>query len=147
VSARAVAGWEGGSNYPKTEHLKVLIEVAVEHQAFPKDAVAEEIRRLWKESRQKVLLDEEWLAALLSPPRTDAVACVPCATDLRVDADIETRPVRTDTGAEVGDESDQGMFATVPRTGARPVPTDRTRGQRRRLLTGLVALVALRGHP
>jgi transcriptional regulator with XRE-family HTH domain len=66
VTARAVAGWEGGSNYPKTKHLKALIELAVQHQAFPKDAVAEEIRRLWKAAGQKVFLDEDWLSALLS---------------------------------------------------------------------------------
>ena len=47
VSARSVAGWEGGSNYPKMKHLKTLIELVVQHQAFPKHTAAEEIRRLW----------------------------------------------------------------------------------------------------
>jgi tetratricopeptide (TPR) repeat protein len=77
VSERAVAGWEGGSNYPKAKHLKALIELAVQRQAFSKDTAAEEIRRLWKVAHQKVLLDEDWLGVLLagqtSPQGPDVV--------------------------------------------------------------------------
>ena len=35
VSRRAVAEWEAGSSYPKAEHLKQLIELGVQQQAFP----------------------------------------------------------------------------------------------------------------
>src|SRR6516162_4983859 len=63
VSRRSVAEWEAGCSYPKTERLKVLIELAVQHQAFSTGNEAEEIRQLWKVARQKVLLDEEWLCA------------------------------------------------------------------------------------
>ena len=81
VSARSVAGWEGGSNYPNTKHLKTLIELAVQHQAFPKDTAAEEIRRLWKAAGQKVLLDEDWLAALLSQQSYQSSAVEPEAVE------------------------------------------------------------------
>jgi WD40 repeat protein/transcriptional regulator with XRE-family HTH domain len=66
VSRRAVGEWEAGSSYPKAEHLKVVIALAVKSRAFSSGNVAEEIRALWKAARQKVLLDELWLSALLS---------------------------------------------------------------------------------
>ncbi len=66
VSRRAVGEWEGGSSYPKAEHLKKVIALGVEQQAFHKGSEAEEIRALWKAAHQKVLLDEHWLSALLS---------------------------------------------------------------------------------
>src|SRR5215469_2265029 len=66
ISRQAVAKWEAGSMYPNAEHLKELIALAVEHQAFPKGCEAEEIRALWKATRQKIPLDERWLSLLLS---------------------------------------------------------------------------------
>jgi len=66
VSQRAVGEWEAGSSYPKANHLKQFITLAVKHQAFPAGREAEEIRTLWKAARQKILLDESWLSALLS---------------------------------------------------------------------------------
>jgi transcriptional regulator with XRE-family HTH domain len=66
VSRRAVGEWEAGSSYPKVEHLKQVIVLAVRSQAWPIEREAEEIRLLWKVTRQKVLLDEHWLSALLS---------------------------------------------------------------------------------
>ena len=66
VSRRAVAEWEAGNCYPKAEHLKALIELGVKSQAFAEASAAEEIRALWRAARQKVLLDEHWLSALLS---------------------------------------------------------------------------------
>src|SRR5215472_5372253 len=66
VSWHAVAEWESGVNYPKTKHLKMLIEVGVRHQAFTPGHEAEEIRELWKVAHQKIFLDEGWLSALLS---------------------------------------------------------------------------------
>jgi WD40 repeat protein/transcriptional regulator with XRE-family HTH domain len=67
VSRRAVAEWEAGSSYPKTERLKQLIELGVQKQAFPPSREVEEIRALWKAAHQKVLLDEDWLHNLLAP--------------------------------------------------------------------------------
>src|SRR5215472_8199925 len=68
VSWRSVAEWEAGSSYPRTERLKALIELGVQHQAFSTEHTAEEIRALWKVARQKVLIDEDWLRALLAGP-------------------------------------------------------------------------------
>jgi DNA-binding XRE family transcriptional regulator len=47
VSRRAVAEWEGGSNYPKVELLKQLIALGVLQQVFPAGREVEEIRALW----------------------------------------------------------------------------------------------------
>ena len=47
VSRRAVAEWEGGSNYPKVERLKQLIALRVLLQVFPPGREVEEIRALW----------------------------------------------------------------------------------------------------
>ncbi len=79
ISRRAVGEWEAGSSYPKAERLKEFIALAVQHQAFPAGREAEEIRAFWKAARQKVLLDEPWLAALLSqqPPHLTLVAPLP----------------------------------------------------------------------
>ena len=65
ISRRAVAEWEAGNSYPKAEHLRALIVLAVQQQAFPAGHEAEEIRVLWKAARQKLLLDEHWLSTLL----------------------------------------------------------------------------------
>src|SRR2546421_6660532 len=77
VSRKAVGEWEGGLNYPKPEHLKAFIALAVGHQAFPAGREEEEIRAFWQASRQKMLLDEAWLAALLphaeAPPASQPV--------------------------------------------------------------------------
>src|SRR2546425_6870675 len=69
VSRRAVARWEAGSSYPTVERLKQLITLGVQRQAFPAGRQEEEIRALWRAARQKLLLDEAWLAALLGGPR------------------------------------------------------------------------------
>ncbi len=66
ISRRAVGGWEAGGSYPKAGHLKQLIAFAVQQQAFPAGREAEEVRAFWHAARQKVLLDEQWLSALLS---------------------------------------------------------------------------------
>src|SRR5204862_1419193 len=67
VQRRAVAGWEAGSSYPKAEHLKELMTLAVRASAFAAGREEQEIRALWKAAHQKVLLDEAWLADLLAP--------------------------------------------------------------------------------
>ena len=69
VSRRAVGEWEAGNSYPKVEHLKQLIVLAVMQQAFPVGHEAQEIRKLWKVAHQKVMLNECWLSALLEQPR------------------------------------------------------------------------------
>jgi len=66
VSRKAVAGWEASSSYPTAGHLQQLIALGVRASAFSAEREAEEIRALWKAARQKVLLDEAWLASLLS---------------------------------------------------------------------------------
>src|SRR6476469_9251574 len=65
VSRRAIGAWESGDRYPTPHHLKQFITLAVQHQAFPVGREEEEIRTLWRMSRQKVLLDEVWLTSLL----------------------------------------------------------------------------------
>src|SRR4051794_23181869 len=66
VSRRSVADWEAGGKYPKAEHLKHLIALAIEQKAFHAGHEVEEIHSLWKAAHQKTLLDELWLADLLS---------------------------------------------------------------------------------
>src|SRR6266516_5710634 len=45
VSRKAVGGWESGGSYPKTEHLKALLTLAVQQgTTFPAGREAEEIR-------------------------------------------------------------------------------------------------------
>src|SRR6516225_4762418 len=77
VSRKAVGEWEAGLTYPKTEHLKAFIALAVEQQAYPPGREAEEIRTFWHAAHQKVLLDEAWLAVLLqheeAPPVSEPV--------------------------------------------------------------------------
>src|SRR5690349_15736165 len=48
VSRQAVGDWEAGSSYPKAEHLKAFITLAVQHRAFHAHNEADEIRILWK---------------------------------------------------------------------------------------------------
>ena len=67
VTRRAIGDWEAGLTYPKVKHLKQFVVLAIEHRAFPAGREAEEVRALWHAAHQKVLLDEAWLAALLSP--------------------------------------------------------------------------------
>src|SRR5947207_12158848 len=69
VSRKAVGGWESGGSYPKAEHLKQFIALAVTHQPFPPGREAEEIRAFWQAAHQKVLLDERWLQELLGTQR------------------------------------------------------------------------------
>jgi transcriptional regulator with XRE-family HTH domain len=67
VSRRAVGDWESGKSYPKAEHLKAFISLAVKERAFQDGHEAEEIRALWNGARQKIRLDESWLSELLIP--------------------------------------------------------------------------------
>ena len=74
VSRRAVGEWEGGSRYPKVGHLKQIITLGVEQQAFAAGREAEEIRQFWEMAHQKVLLDDRWVSALLAHPRSSHVS-------------------------------------------------------------------------
>jgi WD40 repeat protein/transcriptional regulator with XRE-family HTH domain len=66
VSRRAVGEWEAGSNYPKAEHFKHLLELCVQQHVFAPGREEKEIRALWKTAHQRVLLDEAWLSSLLA---------------------------------------------------------------------------------
>jgi transcriptional regulator with XRE-family HTH domain len=102
IARLAVCRWEAGSTYPKPEHLKALIALAVRYQAFPTGHETEEIRALWKVARQKVLLDEHWLSTLLreqaqeldvAPPpvpdtgRAPVAAATPPASEIKGKSD------------------------------------------------------------
>ncbi len=66
VSRRAVGAWEAGNKYPNPHHLKQLIALAIQQHAFPAGEEADAVRTLWRAAHQKVLLDERWLASLLT---------------------------------------------------------------------------------
>jgi predicted ATPase/transcriptional regulator with XRE-family HTH domain len=71
VSRRTIGDWEAGNNFPRPEHLKRFIELAVQQRAFTPGREEEEIGTLWLVARQKVLLDEAWLASLLAAPQAE----------------------------------------------------------------------------
>src|SRR2546425_6761242 len=77
VSRRAVAEWEAGLSYPKAERLQQLIALGVQQQAFAAGREEEEIRALWRAAHQKVLLDEQWLQALLGAHRPQLAPVAP----------------------------------------------------------------------
>jgi transcriptional regulator with XRE-family HTH domain len=108
VSWRTIAGWEAGSRYPRAEHLKELIALAVQQQAFSVGHEAEEIRTLWEVAHQKMLLDERWLSALLSqrnPPQGQEAEI------------IQTSDTKQEMGA-----SPVYPYSADPEPGADPVP-------------------------
>src|SRR5437660_912002 len=86
VSRKAVGGWESGGSYPKAEHLKALLTLAVQEGTFPAGREAEEIRAFWKAAHQKVLLDESWLAALLSQHPRSLESMLPPSIEVSGDA-------------------------------------------------------------
>ena len=81
VSRRAMAEWEAGSTYPKAEHLKQLIALAVQQQAFPAGRESEEFRALWHAAHQKLLLDELWLQRLLGAQRLRLAPVAPLSDE------------------------------------------------------------------
>src|SRR5947209_19286286 len=48
LSRKAVGGWEAGESYPKAEHLKEMMTLAMRASAFPAGREEEEIRAPWK---------------------------------------------------------------------------------------------------
>jgi len=100
VSWRTIAGWEAGSSYPRAEHIKELIALAVQQQAFAVGHEAEEIRVLWKVEHQKMLLDERWLSALL-----DQQGCPQGQSHERLRPGVEPEPVEeTMTTAQITEQ-------------------------------------------
>jgi WD40 repeat protein/transcriptional regulator with XRE-family HTH domain len=86
VSRKAVGGWESGGSYPKAEHLKALLTLAVHQGTFPAGREAEEIRAFWQAAHQKMVLDESWLSALLSQRHRTLERMVPPSIDVTGDA-------------------------------------------------------------
>jgi WD40 repeat protein/transcriptional regulator with XRE-family HTH domain len=70
ISRHAVGDWERGFSYPKAQHLKHFIQLAIKRQVFQGGGEAEEILALWNAAHQKEFLDEQWLQAQLTtqPP-------------------------------------------------------------------------------
>lgn len=68
ISHQTMRNWEAGTSHPTYEHFKHLIELGVQQQSFPNGHEAESIRSLWQITRQKVLLNEQWLSTILIPP-------------------------------------------------------------------------------
>jgi WD40 repeat protein/transcriptional regulator with XRE-family HTH domain len=88
ISRQAVVGWESGASCPSPRHLKHLIEIGLQHNAFHSGQEAEEIRALWTNSGVRVPLDETWLADLLAPPSDSAAATAPRSRAPTGDAEI-----------------------------------------------------------
>jgi WD40 repeat protein/transcriptional regulator with XRE-family HTH domain len=103
VSRRAVGEWEAGSSYPKAGHLKQFIALAFTHQAFAAGREAEEIRAFWQAARQKVLLDEQWLSALLSQRRPPVALMAPLPVEQTRGTDHMSAPAAGGPRVEWGD--------------------------------------------
>src|SRR6266567_4297847 len=90
ISRHAVGDWERGLSYPKAQHFKHFIQLAIKRQVFHARREAEEIRTLWNVAHQKEFLDEQWLQAQLDtqPPPQQLVTPLrieeTCASDQMV---------------------------------------------------------------
>jgi WD40 repeat protein/transcriptional regulator with XRE-family HTH domain len=98
VSRQAVVGWEAGSSRPSPHHLKHLIELCVQRNAFHRGQEAEEIRALWQGARVRVPLDETWLERLLEKPDSSSVTPTPLRSSSAVDAEAPKPGPLTDWG-------------------------------------------------
>ncbi len=108
VSRNAVGDWEAGQSYPKAEHLKAFIALALQQHVFAAGREAEEIRALWRAAHQKVLLDEPWLHELLSqqaPPPLDVVGEQARGADL-----FSAPPTRSEPRVDWGEALDVPSF-------------------------------------
>src|SRR5205823_349503 len=104
VSRRAVGEWEAGSSYPKAHHLRHVIRLAMQQQAFAAGREEEEIRAFWKAAHQKVLLDEVWLSALLTqPPAPPAPLSVEAAGGAVVGSAAPAAPSSLAQASQPGD--------------------------------------------
>ena len=98
VSRQAVVGWEAGSSRPSPHHLKHLIELCLDHNAFHSGQETEEIRALWQNARVRVPLDETWLARLLEKQRDSSAVPAPLPHSPPVDAEVPKPGPLTDWG-------------------------------------------------
>lgn len=104
ISRQAVVGWESGASYPSPQHLKHLIEIGCEHNAFHSGVEAEEIRALWTKSGVRVPLDETWLTRLLEKQPDSTTPALPHS--LTVDAE----PPKPGRLADWGDAPEVSAF-------------------------------------
>jgi WD40 repeat protein/DNA-binding XRE family transcriptional regulator len=117
VSRQAVVGWEAGSSRPSPHHLKHLIELCLQRNAFHSGQEAEEIRALWQGARVRVPLDETWLTRLLAQPHDSSAAPAPRAHSPSVDAEAPKLGPLTDWGdapevpAFYGREDELGLLS------------------------------------
>ena len=108
IKRRAVIDWEGGLTYPNVDHLKHVVVLALEHQAFGTGREVEEVRALWQAARQKVLLDETWLGELLSHLQPAPASQV--VEESGVTAPPLAVPSRSGRRVEWGDAPDGASF-------------------------------------
>jgi WD40 repeat protein/transcriptional regulator with XRE-family HTH domain len=109
VSRRAVGEWEAGSNYPKAPHLQHFLALCVQQHVFTPEREEAEIRALWKTAHQRVLLDEGWLAAVLTrpsaPPAPVEEAGGAAAVGQASPAPVQLSPPAQTPVAHAGEES------------------------------------------
>src|SRR5207244_3213789 len=105
---------------PKAEHLKALLTRAVHQGTFSAGREAEEIRAFWKAAHQKVLLDEAWLAALLSQHPRSKERMVPQSIEVTGDVPPALAAAGSGPRVEWGEALDvpsfygrQGELATL----------------------------------
>jgi WD40 repeat protein/transcriptional regulator with XRE-family HTH domain len=104
VSRQAVVGWEAGSSRPSPHHLKHLIDLCLQRNAFHSGQEAEEIRALWQGARVRVPLDETWLTRLLVQQRDSSA----------VPASLPPSPPVDAEGLKSGPLTDWGDAPEVP---------------------------------
>src|SRR5437868_4357364 len=109
-SSHPVGEWEAGSSYPKAQHLKALLTLAVGQQAFPAGREEEEIRAFWKAAHQKVLLDESWLSTLLSQQSPSLVHMEPVQVEQTRVPDYVLAPAAVGPRVEWSDALDVPSF-------------------------------------
>lgn len=121
ISRRAVAEWEAGSSYPKTEHLKHFILLGLQQDIFPPDHEAEEVRTLWKAAHQKALFDSQWFSQLLCQQHTPHLERTSEQTEeVSTDKGVLSPPSEADRNQEViarpsaGPRVDWGNALAIP---------------------------------
>ncbi len=68
VSQVTVKNWENGHYRPSAEHLKNLIEVYLQRQAFSRGYEREEAEELWAMAALNIEFDQEWFAEVRTKP-------------------------------------------------------------------------------
>ncbi|GAC1360248.1 MAG: hypothetical protein NVS2B12_09250 [Ktedonobacteraceae bacterium] len=58
VTERSIQRREGGTRYPRAEHVELFLTLCIEHDTFPAGREVEQARLLWKAAHLKVLFDE-----------------------------------------------------------------------------------------